>query len=48
MTANAFHTDVEQTLAAGMNEHLAKPTDAETLYGTIKKHIALRERGEQA
>ena len=48
VTANAFYTDVEQTLAAGMNEHLAKPTDAEILYGTIKKHIGVTERGKQA
>ena len=27
MSANAFHDDVEQSLAAGMNVHMAKPLD---------------------
>lgn len=45
VTANAFQTDAEQALGAGMNAHLAKPTDAETLYSTLKKLIGLRERG---
>ena len=31
LTANAFEEDVQQSLAAGMNAHLAKPVDAETL-----------------
>lgn len=41
VTANAFQTDVDQSLGAGMNAHLAKPTDAETLYNTLKKYIGL-------
>lgn len=31
LTANAFHTDEEQCLAAGMNRHLAKPFDIREL-----------------
>lgn len=41
LTANAFETDIRESLSAGMNAHLAKPADADMLYGTLKKHIAL-------
>ena len=40
LTANAYETDVKQSLAAGMNVHLAKPADADTLYDTLKQTIA--------
>ena len=35
MTANAFDEDRRACLAAGMNEHLAKPIDAERLFGVL-------------
>lgn len=35
MTANAFDTDVEESLQAGMNAHLSKPIEAEKLYETL-------------
>lgn len=35
MTANAFDEDKEQTKAAGMNDHLAKPIDPRMLYDTL-------------
>lgn len=39
VTANAFESDVKNALDAGMNEHLAKPVDADKLYATLKKWI---------
>lgn len=39
LTANAFQSDVEQSLAAGMNAHLSKPTDVDMLYETLMKLI---------
>lgn len=35
MTANAFAEDIEQSRKAGMNEHLAKPIEPETLYARL-------------
>ena len=46
LTANAFETDVQQSLEAGMNEHLAKPVDAEKMYTALKYHIS-RSKKEQ-
>ena len=40
MTANAFRQDVEQSLAAGMNEHLTKPLDGPQIATTMKKFLA--------
>jgi CheY-like chemotaxis protein len=39
LTANAFESDVQRSLEAGMNEHLAKPADADELYATLKRWI---------
>ena len=39
MTANAFQQDVEQSLAAGMNEHLTKPLDGPQIANTMKKFL---------
>ncbi|MBR3244016.1 MAG: response regulator [Parasporobacterium sp.] len=39
LTANAFESDVQQSLDAGMDEHLAKPVDAERLYEALKDQI---------
>lgn len=49
LTANAFQSDIEATLSAGMNAHLAKPADAEILYNTLREWIAIsrREKGDQ-
>ncbi len=37
LTANAFSDDVEACLAAGMNEHVAKPFDAKELGWILKQ-----------
>lgn len=37
MTANAFSEDVQASLNAGMNAHVAKPIDVEVLRDTLGK-----------
>ena len=39
MTANAFREDVQKSLDAGMNEHISKPVDIETIMMVISKFI---------
>ena len=39
LTANAYESDIRDSLNAGMNAHLAKPADADLLYSTLKKYI---------
>ena len=39
MTANAFAEDIEQSHKAGMNEHLAKPIEPETLYARLASYF---------
>ena len=39
LTANAFASDIKQSLDAGMNAHLGKPADADQLYDTLKHFI---------
>lgn len=43
MTANAFQEDVNQSLEAGMNAHLAKPIEPEVLYSTLEKFLEKKE-----
>lgn len=38
MTANAFESDRQASLDAGMNEHLTKPLDLTVLINTLKKY----------
>lgn len=37
VTADAFVSDVSKALAAGMNEHVSKPINADELYGVLAK-----------
>ena len=39
MTANAFDEDVQRSLQAGMNAHLSKPVEMETLFETLETLI---------
>ena len=39
MSANVFDEDVEKSLAAGMNAHLAKPIERQELYETLRELI---------
>ncbi len=36
LTANAFDEDVQRSMQAGLNAHLSKPVQAETLYETLE------------
>ncbi len=39
MTANAFREDIQKSLDAGMNEHISKPVDIETIMMVISKFV---------
>jgi signal transduction histidine kinase/DNA-binding response OmpR family regulator/PAS domain-containing protein len=40
MTANAFKEDVRECLAAGMNDHIAKPLDVKRLFDTLSTYLS--------
>lgn len=42
MTANAFDEDVQKSISAGMNAHLAKPIEPQQLYDTLADFISNR------
>jgi CheY-like chemotaxis protein len=42
MTGNAFQSDIEQCLAAGMNDFVSKPTTPDVLYATLLKCLSAR------
>ena len=39
MTANVFREDIERCHAAGMNDHIGKPLDFETVLAILKKYL---------
>jgi CheY-like chemotaxis protein len=39
LTANAFDEDVQRSLAAGLNAHLAKPVEPDALFATLESLI---------
>ena len=39
LTANAFDEDVQQSMQAGLNAHLSKPVEPETLFKTLEELI---------
>ena len=43
MTANAFDEDVQRSMQAGMNAHLAKPVEPEHMYRTLAELIGRRD-----
>ena len=45
LTANAFDEDVQQSLQAGLNAHLSKPVEPDTLFETLERLIGNRGCG---
>jgi hemerythrin-like metal-binding protein len=43
MTANVFREDIERCIAAGMNDHVGKPLDLESVIGKLKKYLPKHE-----
>ena len=39
LTANAFDEDVQRSMQAGLNAHLSKPVEPDTLFETLEKLI---------
>jgi CheY-like chemotaxis protein len=39
MTANVFREDIENCLAAGMNDHVGKPLDSGEVIKRLQKHL---------
>ena len=47
LTANAFDEDVQQSLQAGLDAHLSKPVEPDTLFSTLEELIGRRESREE-
>jgi len=48
MTANAMEQDKEKCVAAGMNDHIAKPIEPDDMFRTLLKWIKPRETAQPA
>ena len=48
LTANAFDEDVERSLQAGLNAHLSKPVEPDTLFATLESLIGEAESRTEA
>ena len=48
LTANAFEEDVRNSLQAGMNAHIPKPVDADSLFENLRRLISKRKAQESA
>jgi len=44
MTANVFREDIENCLAAGMNDHVGKPLALDDVIGTLEKYLLLANK----
>ncbi len=42
MTANVFAEEVAKAIESGMNDHIAKPIDAEILFAVLAKHLKMK------
>jgi CheY-like chemotaxis protein len=40
MTANVFREDIEKCFAAGMDDHIGKPLDLETVLVKLRKYLS--------
>jgi CheY-like chemotaxis protein len=40
MTANVFRDDIENCLAAGMNDHIGKPLIIEDMFEILRRYIS--------
>ncbi len=47
LTANAFDEDVQRSMQAGLNAHLSKPVEPETLFRTLEGLIKTAPRAEK-
>ena len=45
LTANAFDEDVQRSMQAGLNAHLSKPVEPDTLFETLESLIRNPKRG---
>jgi CheY-like chemotaxis protein len=41
MTANVFKSDIEDCLAAGMDDHLGKPLDIDMVFHVLRKYLSV-------